>query len=59
MFTDIAGLSVVVISQGLDNDHTSANWSIADGGIKSGLDVSIFLVAVEWTESVNTQQIVK
>ena len=41
---------VVVISQGLDNERASVAWSIANGGIKSGLDVSIFLVSagVDW-----------
>ena len=41
---------VVVISEGLDNERASVAWSIANGGINSGLDVSIFLVssAVDW-----------
>lgn len=41
---------VVVISQGLDNERSSVAWSIANGGIKNGLDVSIFLVSsgIDW-----------
>ena len=41
---------VVVISQGLDDERSSVAWSIANGGINSGLDVSIFLVSsgIDW-----------
>lgn len=41
---------VVVISNGLDDERSSVAWSIANGGINSGLDVSIFLVSsgVDW-----------
>ncbi len=41
---------VVVISQGLDDERSSVAWSIANGGINSGLEVSIFLVSngVDW-----------
>jgi len=41
---------VVVITQGLDDERSSVAWSIANGGIKSGLDVSVFLAssAVDW-----------
>ena len=41
---------VVVITNGLDNERSSVAWSIANGGIKSGLDVSVFLVSsgVDW-----------
>ena len=41
---------VVVISHGLDNERSSVAWSIANGGINSGLDVSIFLVSsgIDW-----------
>ncbi|WP_222845757.1 DsrE family protein [Flavilitoribacter nigricans] len=41
---------VVIISNGLDNERSSVAWSIANGGINSGLDVSIFLVSsgVDW-----------
>lgn len=41
---------VVVISRGFDDERASVAWSIANGGIKSGLDVTIFLVSsgVDW-----------
>ena len=41
---------VVIISQGLDNERASVAWSIAKGGIKNGMDVSVFLVSsgVDW-----------
>jgi predicted peroxiredoxin len=41
---------VVVITQGLDNERSSVGWSIANGGINSGLEVSIFLASagVDW-----------
>lgn len=41
---------VVVISRGLDDERSSVAWSIANGGINSGLDVSVFLVSsgVDW-----------
>lgn len=41
---------VVLISYGLDDERASVAWSIANGGIKSGLEVSIFLVSsgVDW-----------
>ena len=41
---------VVIISQGADNERASIAWSIANGGIKNGLDVSVFLVGpgVDW-----------
>lgn len=41
---------VVVISRGLDDERSSVAWSIANGGINSGLDVTVFLVSsgVDW-----------
>ena len=41
---------VVVISRGMDDERSSVAWSIANGGINNGLDVSIFLVSsgVDW-----------
>lgn len=41
---------VIVISRGLDDERSSVAWSIANGGINSGLDVTIFLVSsgVDW-----------
>jgi hypothetical protein len=37
---------VVVITNGLDNERSSVAWSIANGGIKSGLDVSYYSINV-------------
>lgn len=41
---------VVVITNGLDDERSSVAWSIANGGIAAGHEVSIFLVAsgVDW-----------
>ena len=41
---------VVVITQGLDDERSSVAWSIANGGINSGLDVSVFLASsgIDW-----------
>ena len=41
---------VVVITNGLDNERSSVAWSIANGAIDSGLDLSVFLVSsgVDW-----------
>ena len=41
---------VVVITYGLDDERSSVAWSIANGGINNGLDVTIFLTsnAVDW-----------
>lgn len=41
---------VIVVSRGFDDERASVAWSIANGGIKSGLDVSMFLVSsgVDW-----------
>ena len=41
---------VVVITHGLDNERSSVAWSIANGAINSGLDLSVFLVSsgVDW-----------
>ena len=41
---------VVLITRGLDDERSSVAWSIANGGINSGLDVTIFLTssAVDW-----------
>lgn len=36
---------VVVITCGLEDEKMSVAWSIANGGIKSGLDVTIFLAS--------------
>ena len=41
---------VVVISNGADNERSSTAWSIANGGVASGFEVTIFLVSsgVDW-----------
>jgi len=41
---------VIVISRGFDDERASVAWSIANGGVKSGLDVTICLVSagVDW-----------
>ena len=41
---------VILISRGFDDERSSVAWSIANGGINSGLDVSLFLVSsgVDW-----------
>ncbi len=41
---------VVVVTRGFDDERSSVAWSVANGGIKSGLDVSLFLVSsgVDW-----------
>lgn len=41
---------VVIISNGMDNERSSVAWSITNAGVKSGLDVSVFLVSagVDW-----------
>ena len=41
---------VVVMTCGLDDERASVAWSIANGGISSGLDVTVFLTssAVDW-----------
>jgi len=41
---------VIVISRGMDDERASVAWSVANGGIKTGLEVSIFLVSsgVDW-----------
>jgi predicted peroxiredoxin len=41
---------VVVITSGLDDERSSVAWSVANGGIDSGLDVTVFLTSsgVNW-----------
>ena len=36
---------VIVIACGLEDEKMSVAWSIANGGMKSGLDVTIFLTS--------------
>lgn len=41
---------VIVVTNGFDNERASVAWSIANGGIASGFEVTMFLVAagVDW-----------
>jgi predicted peroxiredoxin len=41
---------VIVITRGVDDERSSVAWSIANGGINAGLDVTIFLASsgVDW-----------
>lgn len=41
---------VVVITRGLDDERASVAWSVASGGISSGLEVTVFLTSsgVDW-----------
>jgi predicted peroxiredoxin len=41
---------VIVISRGLDDERSSVAWSIANAGVASEMDVTVFLVAsgVDW-----------
>lgn len=41
---------VVLITRGMDDERSSVAWSIANGGLNNGLEVTIFLTssAVDW-----------
>lgn len=41
---------VIVITNGLDDERASVAWSVANGGITAGLDVTVFLTSsgVDW-----------
>lgn len=41
---------VIVVTRGFDDERSSVAWSIASGGINTGLDVTMFLVSagVDW-----------
>lgn len=47
---------VVVVSNGFDNERSSVAWSIANGGIASNMEVTMFLVAsgIEWARKSST-----
>ncbi len=36
---------VVISSHGIDNERATVAWTVANGGIASGLDVTMFLVS--------------
>jgi predicted peroxiredoxin len=50
---------VVVITRGLDDERSSVAWSIANGGINSGLDVTVFLASsgVDWVRKGAADQV--
>jgi predicted peroxiredoxin len=41
---------VVLVTRGLDDERSSVAWSVANGALNSGLEVTMFLTssAVEW-----------
>lgn len=41
---------VIVVTNGLDNERSSVAWSIANGGVASDMQVTMFLVSsgVDW-----------
>jgi predicted peroxiredoxin len=41
---------VIVITNGFNDERSSVAWSVANGGINSGMDVTLFLVSsgVDW-----------
>lgn len=41
---------VIVITRGLDDERSSVAWSVANGAIASGMEVTLFLVSsgVDW-----------
>lgn len=48
---------VVVVTNGFDNERSSVAWSIANGGIASDYEVTMFLVAsgVDWVRKGATE----
>lgn len=48
---------VVVVTNGFDNERASVAWSIANGGIASDYEVTMFLVAsgVDWVRKGATE----
>ena len=48
---------VVVVTNGFDNERSSVAWSVANGGIASGYEVTMFLVAsgVDWVRKGATE----
>ena len=39
---------VIVCTRGLDDERSSVAWSIANAGIASDMEVTVFLAAVGW-----------
>jgi predicted peroxiredoxin len=48
---------VVIVTNGFDNERASVAWSVANGGIASDYEVTMFLVAsgVDWVRKGATQ----
>ena len=48
---------VVVVTQGFDNERASVAWSIANGGLATDFEVTMFLVAsgVDWVRKGATE----
>lgn len=48
---------VVVVTNGFDNERSSVAWSVANGGIASDYEVTMFLVAagVDWVRKGATE----
>ena len=48
---------VVVVTHGFDNERSSVAWSIANGGIASDYEITMFLVAsgVDWVRKGATE----
>jgi predicted peroxiredoxin len=44
---------VIVITTGLDDERSSVAWSVANGGLTSGLEVTVFLTSngVDWARN--------
>jgi predicted peroxiredoxin len=51
---------VVLITRGMDDERSSVAWSIANGAINSGLEVTIFLTssAVDWVRKGAADQVI-
>jgi len=49
---------VVMITCGMDDERSSVAWSVANGGVGAGLDVTVFLAssAVDWVRKGAAEQ---
>ena len=36
---------IVILSRGIDDERTTVAWTLANGGVNEGLDVTVFIVA--------------
>jgi predicted peroxiredoxin len=50
---------VILVTRGLDDERSSVAWSVANGAINSGLDVTMFLTssAVDWVRKGAADQV--